>query len=239
LAEEQLTENLAYLCEIQAEVKNLKSLKIIEQFEFSSQKIGVSVSPIAEKYMDNIQEIGNQFNYLLNSTLYILDHSQIEKDKNRYFNISGVINEPKPNFEKIELNLSAITEFEKEKMKVELNCSIFDIINNNYTLRCKGDENITYNLKNGMSIIENEILLISFDNNANSTIIFETSTKEKSYRKYFYSRSNGNLNTGAIIAIILGILEAIVALVVAYVCINKGKLKDGDHTESTIIQLNK
>ena len=238
MADEQLNDNIAYICEVQAEVKNLKNFKIIEQFEFSSQKIGISISPIAKKYINNIQDVGDQFNYLLDSTLYILAHSMIIKDEKQYFNISGIINNQKPKFEKIDLSLNAMSEVEKENKETELNCSIIEIINDNYTLRCKGDKNINYNLKNAMSIIENEILLISFDENANSNILFESSSNTVPNHRYFFSRSNGNLNIGAIVAIILCIILVLVTFVVVYICLNKRKPNNENITESSVRNIN-
>ena len=190
--------------------------------------------------MNNIQEVGDQFNYLLDSSLYVLEHSIITKDESLYFNISGIINKKKPKFEKIKLNLTAMTEVENGNNETELNCSIVEIINNNYTLQCEGENNVTYNMNNAMSIIEKEILIILFDNNTNNKIVFElndkTNTKSNS-RLYFFS-TKSNFNAGILVAIILSLVLVSVALVFAYIYLGKRNPKEerGTTSEITIIK---
>ena len=49
--------------------------------------------------MDNLIKVDEQSNNLINSSLYILSHCKINKGENKVFNISGIINEPKPKFQ--------------------------------------------------------------------------------------------------------------------------------------------
>ena len=240
LADEHLIENIAYSCKVQVEIKNLKNLKIIEQFEFSSQKIGVYISPLAKKYMDNIQEVGNKFNYLLDSSVYILAHSIIIKDESIYFNISGIINKKKPKFGNIELSLNTMIEYKNGNNETELNCSIVKIINNNYTLKCEGENNVTYNLNNAISIIEKEILIISFDNDTNNKIVFELNdnTNTKSNFKLSILRRKRSLNAVAMIIIILSVVFVLASLVFAFIYLRKRnpkKEKDGNSDMMTTI----
>ena len=234
LIDEQLTDNIAYSCKVKAEVKNLKNLKIIEQFEFSSQKIKVSISPLAKKYMNNIQEVGDKFNYLLDSSLFILSHSIITKDKSLYFNISGIISNKKPKFEKIELSLNAMTEVENGNNETELNCCIVEIINNNYTLQCEGENNVIYNLNNAISIIEKEILIISFNNNTNNKIVFELNDNTKSNSNLSLSKKKSNFNAGILVAIIVPLVLVFVALVFALIYLRKRNTKKESVSSSDI-----
>ena len=55
----------------------------------------------------------------------------------------------------------------QNELTKEINCITTDILNNKYTLDCQiNDENI-YNLQSSVSIIEDGILIINFDNNMN------------------------------------------------------------------------
>ena len=126
-----------------------------------------------------------------------------------------------------------MTEKENENNETELNCSIVEITNNNYTLQCEGENNVTYNLNNAMSIIENEILIISFDNNTNNKIIFESTgnADTKSNYKYYFAGRKTNLSGGAIVAIILSIVLVLVALVFTYIYLSKrGTKREKDST---------
>ncbi len=47
-----------------------------------------------------------------------------------------------------------------------------EINGSNYTLNCKGEKNILYDLQNAISIIDNDILIVNFDENVTSEIKF-------------------------------------------------------------------
>jgi len=157
-----------YSCEVQTTSnENITNVKIYNQFEFSSlnNSISASCSLLIEQYLENIIEIGNKFDNLLNSTLYILEYPKISQGENQIFNISGIINGLKPKFGKVDLNLSVSAEYENKTEEKLLKCKIIDIIENNYTLSCIGSKNTNISLENAMSVIEDEILMIHFDEN--------------------------------------------------------------------------
>ena len=173
-----LYQKISFSCSIEVETKNINSIKIIPDFDFISQESTVEISPFSFTYLDNIDKIGNQFDILLNASLYILSHTKINAFNNtNIFNISGVINEPNHKFKKNELSLIAYIESQKGNEVSELSCNIMDIIIDNYIIRCRANLNKTYNLHNSMSIIENEILLVNFDS-VKDSIIFIPDTKE-------------------------------------------------------------
>ena len=69
-----------YLCEVQTtSTQNITSIKIYNQFEFSSRysSTSVSCSLLIEQYLDNIKGIGNKFDNIMNSTLYTLEYPKI------------------------------------------------------------------------------------------------------------------------------------------------------------------
>ena len=166
---------ISYLCEIQTETQNINNIKIIPQFNFILQTPSVVISPIANIYINNIQNLQNQLD--INSNLYILRNSKINKGENKIFNISGIINEPLPKFQKVDLVLTV--NIENENKETDINCNVIDINNINYIIQCKVNDNKNYTLQNGISIIGDEILLINFDDNKTSVITFYSSENTK------------------------------------------------------------
>ena len=230
-----------YSCEIQATSNQIvKNTKIYNQFRFSSQNnsIGVSCSPLMEQYMDNIQEIGNKMDYLIDSTLYTLKNPKIYQAENQIFNISGTINDPKPKFGKIDLNLTASVEYQNKNEERQLECSIIDIIENNYTLNCIGIKNANFSLKNAMSVIDNEILLITFSEKDNTTIYYYSEENKNIYTRGFNSNKKGKIGTGGIIGIIFACL-AVVAAIITFICFKKANNKSqNQNSDNTIANLN-
>jgi hypothetical protein len=231
----------AYSCEAQANSnQNIKNIKIHNQFEFSSRNnsfISASYSPFIEQYLDNIQGIGNKYNYLLNSTLYTLESPKITQGENQIFNISGVINDPKPKFGKGDLNLSVTVKYENKIEEKVLQCNIIDIIGNNYTLSCIGIKYTNFSLANAMSVIDDEILIIRFDENANNTILYNTDENKYIYNRRFIHSKSGKLGAGGIVAIILACVAVVAALTLTYFCIKKEDKGMKENKTSTILNL--
>jgi hypothetical protein len=234
----------AYSCKVEVtsgQIQSIKEVKIVNQFEFSgvNYTVGASVSPIIEQYLDNIQEIGNKFDFLINSALYTLEDSKIYLGERQIFNISGIINGTKPKFEKVDLNLSVSVEYNNSTKEEQIECSIIDIIEDNYTLSCIGIKDTNFSLKNSMSVIEDEILIIKFGEGENTTILYYIDTDETKTRyslKFFNSKSGG-IGAGGIVAIILACLAAIAALIAAYYCMKKESKKPKSIQESTMSNL--
>ena len=229
----------AYLCEVQTTSnQTVKGVKIINKYEFSSVNYSVtgSASPLIEGYLDNIQEIGNKLDFLLNSTLYTLENSKIELGEKQIFNISGIINDPKPKFEKVDLNLSVSAQYGNSTEEKQLDCSIIDIIENNYTLNCIGIKNTNLSLKNAMSIIGNETLIIRFGANENSTILYYTDETKNGYSVRFFNNKGGSIGAGGVVAIVLACLAAVAALIISFMCFRKASQLESTQ-ESTTMQL--
>ena len=233
--DEEAKEKISYLCEVQAEIENIKTFKALDDFKFYGKTPTVIYSPFAQAYKDKIQEIGDNFNNLPNSNIYLLNHCKIEKVEKKYFDISGIIIEPKPKFKKTDINLMVFADNKTETIEIELNCRITDIIGDNYILNCERDENINkYNLKNAISFIDDdEILVIIFDDGINSEIIYE----ENKYHSQNFSKDTGNLSAGGIIAIILAIIAVIAAVIITIKCFKKRNINKYDNTESSDIKI--
>ena len=66
LEEEGKGDMYAYSCEVETtSSQSIKNVKIVKQFEFSAVNytVGASTSPLIEQYLDNIQEVGNKFDF--------------------------------------------------------------------------------------------------------------------------------------------------------------------------------
>ena len=228
-----------YFCRVDAQVEDIKNVKIVDinQFEFSgfnntlsSKSYDVKASPLSEIFINNIQNVPDEFDALKNSTFYVLEHCKINKKENLYFNIKGIIDQ-KPKFGKTSFKLASYSKTQNETTEDEINCEIIDIINFNYTLNCKGNTGKLYNLQNALSLIDDEILLINFDNNDNSTINFEMSEKY-----YFVNRSKkGKINAGNIVAIIIPILFVIAITIITIICLRRRRkpIRSEDNSTAT------
>ena len=229
-----------YSCEAQVKsTQNIKSIKIYNQFEFSSENnsISASCSPFIEQYLDNIQEIPNKFDSLINLTLYTLEYPKISQGENQNFNISGIINDPKPKFGKVDLNLSVSVEYENKAEEKQLECNIIDITGNNYTLSCIGIKNTNFSLVNAMSVIEDEILIIRFDENENNTILYYSDENINIYTRRFIHSKSGKIGAGGIVAIIFACIAAIAALIIIHYCLKKEGKEMLEKRDSTIFKL--
>ena len=86
----------------------------------------------------------------------------------------------------------------KDILEEEANCTIVNINDSNYNLNCLGEKNILYNLQSAVSFFNNDTLLINFDENTTSKIIFNTSRVRK--------KDTNGLSAGAILVMILVIV---------------------------------
>lgn len=107
-------------------------------------------------YMNNLTEVGNKFDNLTNSTVYILDNSIYNKYDTYLFNISGTMNE-KPSFG-VGTNSILMINTNTSETK-EANCTISEISGMNYTLNCKVDEDFEPDLQSSFSLIGDEYYL--------------------------------------------------------------------------------
>ena len=215
---------IRYSSEHQTKTDNIKQIKINPNFTFGSQNniSLIGISPFATIFMDNLQDVQNKFNNLSNpdSKIYVLNNSLVNKYWKNNFNISGTINDPKPNYNNKAINLINNVKKDEEETITELDCTISAINGNNYTINCPSTENIDYKFQSASSYIDSDILIVNFDNLNSSSVPKEEESSQ--YRKYNFRSSKG-LNGGAIAAIIIVPIVALIALVGSFFFIKKGK----------------
>lgn len=209
-----------YQCSIETngeEIANIELDKNIKAEDDDMDFSDTKVSPMGAKYMNKIQEIGEEdpFNkklYLLNSSLITVDND------NNEFNIIGEIKDDTNfNYKKIDLEISLL------KNSVE-ELSIISCIpskkENKYNLQCNTNNEMVGVLNSGFANLGNENLIVEISDSAKTNINF----KEK-YLKTDYRKSSGGLSAGTIVAIIVPIAVVLIAsvLIIIY-CYKKNKI---------------
>ena len=107
--------------------------------------------------MNDLKKVGDKYDSLFSSnpSIYILDNSTVDRYTPYKFNISGTINGEKPEKISVNQNLSLMinnenneteTESEEDETTKEINCTVKDIINKNYTLDCETNDKKEYDL---------------------------------------------------------------------------------------------
>jgi len=199
----------SYLCNVVADVSRISSIQIEPEFNFNSQNVTIlGISPVAQTLMKNVQNATAEYDSLFQSNIYVLSHSNITTDKRNYtFNITGIIEEQKPTFENIDLILKINTKNEEDIIETDINCTIVNTNVSNYTLNCLGEKKVLYDLQSAVSVIENDLLLVNFDENSTSEIYFSSN----SYK--FKKKDTNGMSAGIIITIVLILLIALVTVI--------------------------
>ena len=227
-----------YLCQTEVTNSDIKRIECLKDFNFIFQdnvKV-IGITPIAQRYINNLQNIEDKD--LFEYNIYILNNAINNKYDNNLFKISGIISEPKPNFGLIDLVLIINVKSGNETdIEEEVNCKIVEIKDFNYTLNCFSKENIYYDLQSSVSFIDNDnILLINFDNNINSTLIIEN--EKKVYQKYYRNKS-GLSSTSLFLILFFSILCPIILIFLIFFIIRrKTERRDFKGNESTTTTIN-
>ena len=226
---------IQYICEVEAVTSNIKQIKIEQKinFELSEKIIVIGSSPLFNLFKDNIQLIDKTYDQLLYRDVYILNNSTYYKYNKKEFNISGFIRDPQPKFIKNDLILMINT----NESTMNATCIINNITSYDYSLYCKVNESLEYDLKYATSIINNNsILVIKLESGFESEIIVDSQNKS-------LHRSNANTskrNKSSIIAVIITIVMLIVIVITIFLIIyfkkknKKTKEETLGVTESTI-----
>ena len=219
--EEKLSGIQKYECEISLTKTDINNINLNDSIDFGTEN-NLIISPLASEHINNLQNINNIDLYdklFDNGTIFTLENPKLEQI-GRKFNISGEMNgDPQWPIDK---SIPLLVTYENEHIN-EINCKIADNDTKKYTINCNIINNtISYDLKNSMSIIDNDMLLIYFED-GNS--IINISDTNKSNRRY-YSKSNSGISPGAIVAIILCSILAIALTIVIFFCSKKNNAKE-------------
>ena len=236
--------NYQYFCEIQEDTEDINQIKIIPDFNFVEQKniTVIGISPFSKMFMNNLQLLANDnTDIFFNSTVYVLDNSNIDAYNKMLFNISGTMNEPLP--ELLNKNLSImINLLSDNRLQTEVNCIIKNITGLNYEFYCKANETLEADMQSAISFFEkNKILIINFIH-TNSIIKTESapiSLKAKKLFFKFFNKKSG-LSPAVIAALIIVLLVVsflTLFLVIYFKRRQKKKNKHAFDMSSTIYKL--
>ena len=231
-----------YLCEVQIQNKDIKQIKLLTNFMFTSQDkvLLTGITPIAKMSLNNINKIDTKFNNLLlsNPPIFILDNCTISNNyEDRKLNISGTIkgNKPKSVIVNNSLALMINIEDDANELSREIKCIVISMKNYNYTLDCELYSKGIYNFQSALSIINDGILVINFDNiineNEKALVNYDPEDVKPNIKK------SKRISAGAIVGIILGSLALLAGIIIAIIFIRKKNKKEIKNENPSIQQL--
>ena len=239
LQETNMDSKYKYLCKVEGDTSNIKQIRILPDFKFISQEniTLIGITPFAKMYMDNVQLIGENFNYIDNSTIYLLDNSTYTKYDKKLFDIFGSIKDPQPIFDNEDLLVMINIESDK-KYYSEVECNMTNITEHNYRLFCKANETLDGDLQSAISFINNgDILIINFGANNDSKISVDK--KSISNKIYFWNKAGDNISTVIVtITIVIIIALAVTIGIMIYLKRNKKNLKFNDESSLGKLKIN-
>ena len=213
-------------CTFDVNENEIDNIQIDKNLEFKDQDIDIiGITPIANKFMNNLQNVGD--NDIFNKTLYILDEatSSIDNDNNE-FNITGTINDKQFNYES--LNLTINSDYSDEIHNIS--CKAIKNNDDYYTLQCNSKNEIKAKLDSAFSDLGNENLIVNFiDNN---TINFK---KIEDHDVIKPSSSKG-LSTTVIVGIIIAGVILLILIITIIICLKKKKPKIEETNDDSSIK---
>ena len=208
------------------------------EFDFVTQSniTLIGITPFAKEFMNDVQKANDKYDIISNNTIFILNNSTYTKYDELFFNISGLINGPKPKLSNKNLILYINIESETNS-KEEIQCKVTNILFDNYSLTCKANKAFKGDLQSAVSYIDDgDILLVNFDKINQSSIDVDIETNQK----FFFSKNSGGLKPGFIAIIVIIPIIAIAAIIVLthYFKKKSNVGKDDDVNSSSIKNLN-
>ena len=233
LKENGMNSNAKYLCEFKVDNLNIKNFKLLANFDFNSKdNINLIMSPIAKMFINNIQDVKDEFNNFSDAPIYILDHCIKIKYQKNLMNISGEIEDPQPNFKTMDIIL-IINFYSEIEQQTEINCTFTDIKVKNYSLNCRINEDLKGDFQSAISFIGDDILITYFDSFYESTV---EETEKKQSIKYHINKKNKQ-NAGLIVAIVLPFIVCIGIIIGIFIFLKKKNKKQNVLENPTVKKL--
>ena len=241
--EETLNYIEKYECGVNIENLDIKNIGLNDSIDFGTEN-NLIISPLASEHINNLQNLENIDLYddlFDNADIFILYNSKLEQN-GKLLNVTGEMKDD-PQLP-IGKNITLLVKSEEEQTKHEINCNVSDNDTSKYTLICNIINNtITYDLNNSMSIMDNDIIMIYFED-GNSTTNKPVTDKSNTYKlnRKYYSKSNSGISSGAIVAIILCpiLALALVSAIIFYSKKNNNKRPTMENQSSLVrIDINK
>jgi len=189
------------------------------------------MTPIVKRFLNNIQELKDQFNYFSNAQIYILDHCIKNRYQTNILKISGEIHDPQPILKNKDIVLMINLDSETNS-QAEINCTFTDIKLKNYSLNCRINEDMKGDFQIAISFIGDNILVTFFDSYYES--IFE-GEEIKENIKYNTKKRNKGSSGVIIVAIVLVCIFSIGAIIAILIIFRKNKVKQDNHEEESTL----
>ena len=221
-----------YNCTLGTNGEEIESIQIDKNIESGDENMefsNIEISPIALKYINNLQNVG--YSDQFEKKLYILDNSKVvvDNDKNE-FNITGNIDGSGFNYKNSNLELTLL-ENSNEKNE-NISCISIDSGENKYTLKCNTDNEMKGQLTGAFSNLGNENLIVNFLGSEKPELNFESQVPKTPIILHPKS-SSGGISTGGIIAIIIPCV--VVLIIVAGILLFLAKRKPNNMNENMTI----
>ena len=233
--------NIIYNCTFGTngkDIDNIEIKNILEEYDFIGQDVEIiAVTPLAMKYMDNLQNVANED--LFNKKIYILDQSIISVyNENWIVDIIGVMNDKDFNYSKINLTISLLSSDSKKKIE-NISCTTEKLYKENVSLNCLAENEMSGKLESAVSDLEKDILVINLLNTSNNTINFISRGIDNGfYHKSLKRLSKGS--KGAIIAIVLVLTFVLIITGIMLILFRKKRfeqnIKDDNETSKCVIK---
>ena len=212
---------IQYICEVEADISNIKQIKIEPKFNFVPPgNFSITVfSPLAKQFMHNPQLVDERYDQILYQEVYILDISTYYQYNKKEFNISGSIKDPQPKLKKNELPLM----INSKDSTIDANCIINNSTRSDYYLYCEVNELLEIleiDLEAAIGKPDNEtILMTHLKPDFESKIIDDSQNKSLHISKAKTSKGENTSLIAILISIIIFIAIAITFIVI--ICFKK------------------
>ena len=212
---------IQYICEVEADISNIKQIKIEPKFNFvpPGNFSIIVLSPLAKQFIHNPQLVDERYDQILYQEIYILDISTYYQYNKKEFNISGSIKDPQPKLKKNELPLM----INSKDSTIDANCIINNSTRSDYYLYCEVNELLEIleiDLEAAIGKPDNEtILMTHLKPDFESKIIDDSQNKSLHISKAKTSKGENTSLIAILISIIIFIAIAITFIVI--ICFKK------------------
>ena len=217
---------IQYICEVEADISNIKQIKIEPKFNFvpPGNFSIIVLSPLAKQFIHNPQLVDERYDQILYQEIYILHISTYYQYNKKEFNISGSIKDPQPKLKKNELPLM----INSKDSTIDANCIINNSTRSDYYLYCEVNELLEIDLEAAIGIPDNEtILMVHLKPDFESKIIDDLQNKSLHISKAKTSKGENTSLIAILISIIFFIVIAITfIMIICFKKINKKTKKE-------------
>ena len=154
-----------YNCSFEGNEDEIENIQVDKNMTFDNQDVEMTaVTPVASLSLENLQKIGENDSF--DKKLFILDNcTLIEDNTNNNFNITGVLNENKFDYEALNLTVNS-----KPGENENISCDVIKSGENKITLLCNPKEKVIGEFQGAFANLGEENLVVNFQSNRTDDI---------------------------------------------------------------------